>query len=153
MESFTVCHFVEVPVNYSWSLKKMIRQGHYEWVDPDITEKNFPVNRRENGLVNVLLIKFHTINGESLYNTQKALRALAQLKMRPAELPELLAFGAKYPDEQIKSPIHGLGSIHQGLAPCLDNNVENLDGRGVILEITEKRLVHHDWCRFAAVKN
>ena len=43
--------------------------------------------------------------------SDEVLKKLEKLGLRPATLPELLAFGATYPNKQRKFPIVALGSV------------------------------------------
>jgi hypothetical protein len=95
-----------VIVDYTKSLEAMIEDGHYDSKDSDITVDNFPVVGSSQVAVDLKLIR----RGKNK-STTDVLADLDRRGLRPATLPELLAFGAKYPDEQRKYPIIALGSI------------------------------------------
>jgi hypothetical protein len=102
----TVVNAFSVVVDYSKSLKAMIEDGHYDWKNNDITSDNFSVTG--SGQVNSGLELVHF--GKHV-STQDVLAELDKRNLCPATLPELLAFGAKYPEEQRKYPIIALGSV------------------------------------------
>lgn len=81
-------------VDYSQPLEKMVAAGHYDWVDPDITDNRFPL--QGSGTVNstARLTYFN-----EWVTSGEVLRRLGEQGLRPAILPELLAFGVKYPDK------------------------------------------------------
>ena len=106
----TIGSIFRVLVNYDLRLDAAIRNGKYDWKNDDITEKNFPTNRRETAELDIVLVH---LNRD--ISSEDAIKELDKLGLRPAELPELLAFGAKYPDEQRKYPIVALGSVWRRL--------------------------------------
>jgi len=75
------------------------------------------------------------------------------MNLRPATLPELLAFGAKYPDKQKEFPIMALGSVW--IDPDGDRRVHSLgwvEGeRELHLGWDKPGYVWGDYCRFLAV--
>jgi len=98
-----------VTVDYSRSLAKMIRAGHYDWVNPDftdITAKNFSIQGQGKLEINIELIHYC-----KSMEADEIIQDLDNRGLRPATLPELLAFGAKYPKKQREFPIVALGSI------------------------------------------
>ena len=98
----------KIAVNYCLSLKNTISAGKYDSVDPDINDKNFPIERHGHEEVEAKLVRFNRNIG-----SEDAIKELDKMKpsLRPANLAELLAFGAKFPDEQRKYPIVALGSV------------------------------------------
>lgn len=97
-----------VTMDYTKTVEQMVEAGTYDWKNKDINSENFPVNRRESGKVEVHLIHFNRF-----ISSDDATKELDRMGFRPAELPELLALGAKQPDEQRKYPIVVLGSAWQ----------------------------------------
>lgn len=95
-----------VTVDYALSLAAMIAAGKYDWANEDIAQRNFPL--RGEGKVEVGLRLVHL---DREMSTEAVLAELDQRGLRPATLAELLAFGAKYPEEQRKYPIVALGSV------------------------------------------
>ncbi|MGH9460150.1 MAG: hypothetical protein ACRD1X_02955 [Vicinamibacteria bacterium] len=94
-----------VAIDYSQSLVAMIQTGRYDWVNSDITEKHFPVASGP-AQVSIELVHFNRV-----MSTDDVLSELDRRGLRPATLPELLAFGEKYPEKQRKFPIIALGSV------------------------------------------
>ncbi len=100
-----------VSVDYSTTLEQMIAEGKYDWSNSDINSKNFPTASQVGQVtVNVELVHFNRNIG-----SEEALQELDKVGYRPANLSELLAFGAKYPDRQREFPIVALGSVWQRL--------------------------------------
>jgi hypothetical protein len=79
-----------VVVDYSMTLEQMIAAGDYSWVDKDIDTAHFPIEGAGKVEVKLQLIRRGgaTIKG--------IMAELAERNLRPATLPELLAFGSKY---------------------------------------------------------
>jgi len=134
-------------VDYGRSVEDGVKAGHYDWVDSDITSRNFPTKRKGTAEVAVELIHFNWY-----FWTDRVLRELDEMGYRPAELHELLAFGEKYPEIQRGFPIFALGSIWQDRGG--NRRVPYLGRSGWERELGLARL-ERCWsmvCRFAAVK-
>lgn len=113
-----------VSVDYTCTLVEMIKAGKYDWVNDNITEKNFPIHRpsvseaatgdggpyRVPGVQNNGNIELGLVHLNKVASEEEVLRHLEQLGLRPAKIEELLAFGEKYPDIQREFPIVALGS-------------------------------------------
>ncbi len=96
-----------VCVNHALSLKDMIKRGKYDWKNEDITSKNFPHDTAQGTKeLNVELVHF----GRYI-ESDEVISEMEKLGLRPATLPELLAFGEKYPDIQREYPVIALGSM------------------------------------------
>jgi hypothetical protein len=95
-----------VVVNYNRTIEQLVKAGKYDWSNPDITSKNFPSNKKGNAQVSIQLVHF-----DRTMTSDEVLKELDKQGLRPATLPELLAFGAKYPDKQREFPIVALGSV------------------------------------------
>jgi len=93
-------------VDYTMSLEAMIKVGAYDYENNEITAERFPLAGK--GRIDVDSIVEHF--GKYI-STDAALKALDKKGLRPATIAELLAFGAKYPEEQRKYPIVALGSV------------------------------------------
>jgi hypothetical protein len=94
-----------VTIDYDQSLADMIAAGKYDWKNEDITAKNFPM--QGNGAVNLKIVLIHPNRN---IESEDSVREQDQIGLRPATLPELLAYGAKYPETQREFPIVALGS-------------------------------------------
>ena len=136
-----------VLVNYGRSVADLIAAGNYDWKDRDVNDRNFPTVRSGEARVDIILVHFNCY-----ISTKDVLAELDKQGLRPAELPELLVFGATYPDLQRQFPIVALGSVWRGLdgfrcVPCLSGGDSE---RGLSLF-----WIGRDWvalCRFAAVR-
>ena len=95
-----------VSVNYDLSVEEAIGAGEYQAVNAHITARNFPWTRRGTADLEVVLFRF-----EHRMSSEQVLRALEEEGLRAAELPELLAFGATYPNVQRKFSVVSLGSV------------------------------------------
>ena len=94
-----------ITVDYGKSLAEMILAGHYDWTNSNITEKRFPV--KGSGKVELDLELVHYDHN---FSSDDAVKEMAKRGLRPATIEELLAFGVKYPEEQLKFPVVALGS-------------------------------------------
>jgi hypothetical protein len=133
-------------VDYRQSLQAMIQAGRYDWVNSDITEKHFPITPGPKD-VSIELVHF-----DRVMSSDDVLSELDRRGLRPATLPELLAFGAKYPEKQREFPIVALASVWRSWVgsrhvPCLWSDA---DGRYLGLGWLVCRWGAH--YRFAAVR-
>lgn len=94
-------------VNHGKTLKEMIATGHYDWVNSDITEANFPLDKGE-GIVEMDTEVIHI--GRDI-SSDDALKELDRRGYRAGTAAELLAFGATYPEKQREFPIVALGTV------------------------------------------
>ena len=95
-----------VTVNYNRTIEELVKAGRYHWQNSDITSQNFPSSRKGKAQVLIQLVHF-----DRDITSDEVLKALDKQGLRPVTLPELLAFGAKYPDKQCAFPIVALGSV------------------------------------------
>ncbi len=102
-EAFTIT------VNYDLSLQEMIATGKYDLVNCNITQNHFPLTG--NGKIELLLDLVHFGKTMSIDNV---LQEFDRRGLRSAILPELIAFGAKFPEKQREFPIVALGSVWTG---------------------------------------
>lgn len=106
-------------VNYDLPLREAIEAGNYQGVNSSITSENFPSTRHGQAQLEILLVRYG-----SRMTSEEVLRELDKEGLRPAELPEFLAFGAAYPELQRQFSIIGLGSTWKDRkgyrnVPCL----------------------------------
>lgn len=136
-----------VTVDYGRSLKSMIEDGKYDYVNEHIKPANFPVTGEGESKVEIIL---HFPN--RVTRSEEVIKELDKLGLRQANLPELCAFGAAYPDVQREFPIICLGSTWVG--PGGDRLVPYLvrwhAGRRLYLGWFGAEW--DDYCRFAAVR-
>jgi len=136
-----------VTVNYDLSLKEAINAGNYQAVHGDINAKNFPSTRSGQAALEIVLVRY-----EHRMKSEEVLQELGKEGLRPAELPEFLAFGAKYPDMQRKFSVAGLGSVWRDRkgyrnVPCL---YEASEGRYLDLHWWDDGW--YSYTRFAALQ-
>jgi hypothetical protein len=97
-------------VDYSQSLEDMILAGNYDWRNDDITAKRFPIVGK--GRVEFEDTLFHLDCGIS---SEEAFKLIADAdsknSWKPAKIENVLAYGAKNPEEQRKYHILGLDSV------------------------------------------
>ena len=135
-----------VAVNYDLPVEQAIDAGSYQAVHAEITSKNFPSARSGQAQLDIVLVRF-----EHRMRSEDVVQELDKEGLRPAELPEFLAFGAKYPDVQRKFSVAGLGSVWQDRkgyrnVPCL---YEASEGRYLDLHWWEDGW--YSYTRFAAI--
>ena len=99
-----------IDVDYRKSLSQMIDVGEFDWVNDKIVEENFP-HDPERGEVGVTI---ELVDFNSIPDSKMILTRLSKRGLRPANLEELCAFGAKFPKVQNRFPIVALGSIYSG---------------------------------------
>lgn len=109
-------------VDYSQSLKQMIAAGHYDWKNDDITAKRFPI--KGEGVVAYEARYFNFDHNISSEDAKKEIESADTANpWSAAKIEHILSFGAKYPEEQRKYPIPGLGSVAKVYGyrrvPCL----------------------------------
>lgn len=136
-----------IEVNYWVSIEDAVKLCRCDWSKSDITSEHFPTTRA--GEIDILIELVHF--NRNIW-TENALRKLDQMGFRPAELHELLALGAKYPDLQREFPIVALGSVWQG--PGGSRYCAYLDRYGSERALYLLWLDYGwgDFCRFAAVR-
>jgi hypothetical protein len=93
-------------VNYSLSVEDAIALGRYDRNHNKITSANFP-SRRKGTVEVIVLIKRFGRNMEP----SDVIKKLHSEGLRPAELSELLAFGAEYPEVQRDITLSAYGSV------------------------------------------
>lgn len=92
-------------VDYDQSLVEMVAAGNYDSVNPHIADDNFPVGSGEAEIEAVL------VHLDRVVSYNKVIQIIGRQDLRPATLPELLAFGTKHPELQCRYPIIALGSV------------------------------------------
>ncbi len=93
-------------VDYDQPLEEMITAGNFNHVDHQLNPDDFSSQQKGRAKLN-----FYVIASKPGASTDEIIDKLDTRGLRPATLPELLAFGSKYPDEQRKYFIYALGSI------------------------------------------
>ncbi len=103
------------------SLKELIAEGNYDYVNREITEKNFPEKEYVSDVNKYKLFYFN-----KYITSEEAIKEMGEM-YRPATLKELLTFGIANPELQREFPIIALGSVwvHRfgyRRVPCLDGS-------------------------------
>lgn len=88
----------KIVVDYSQSLDEMINAGEYDYVEEFVTEEKFPLPESMIGTKTELNLGLHCFDRQISFG--EAILELEKSELRLATLPELLAFGAKYRQEQ-----------------------------------------------------
>lgn len=142
-----IAEFFPISIDYAMSLADMIATCKLDWVNNDITQEHFQITG--NGTVELTSGLIHYARPMS---TDNILMDLDRRGYRPATLPELLAFGAKFPEKQREFPIVALASVCRlsygnRYVACLDGGAS---GRYLRLYYLEHAWSSH--CRFLAVR-
>lgn len=133
-------------IDYTRTLKEMIKAGCYDWTNSDITDKNFPMTGKGAFNTEVILLHYNKV-----MKTKEVLSDMESKGLKPAGIEYLLAVGEKYPNLQREFPVVALGSVWQDpfgrFVPCLN-------GRGVRrdLSLLWYGNVWLEYCRFLAVR-
>ena len=97
-----------VTVNYAGNktIKKLLKEGKYDWVNSGITDKNFPTDKTGTEEDEIHLVH---LDKRLFGNGDLVIEELDKLGYKPADLAQLLALGIKHPDLQKQFPIVALG--------------------------------------------
>ncbi|MFA5051197.1 MAG: hypothetical protein WC499_03720 [Patescibacteria group bacterium] len=142
---------IEVKGAKALSRLSRLYNGHYDEITLEIKcldqfydFRDDKVGDFQNITYGAVLIHIDVFRGYSETLTQ-----LGQLGLRPANLNELLAFGATYPDEQRKLPIIALNAFRNNRStvnedefqfPCLDSRIQ--DKNKPALRVFGKRVLN-----------
>ena len=132
ISNYNVTEEFRFAVNYTLTLVEMIAKGKYDWSNPDITLESFPIVG--SGVVEYEACYFDF--PDSVFSDDAIATIVAEDSTNPwepAQIEHKCSFGAKFPEEQRKYSIVGLGSV-AGVrgnrhVPCLwgDLSERNLD--------------------------
>jgi hypothetical protein len=156
-----------VPVNLTRTLAEMVSAGKYDYANPNIVEKNFPIQRpsasevaveggdpyRTPGIQNSDSTKLVLVHLNKVATTTEVLEHMDKLGLRPARIEELLALGEKYPDLQRQFPIVALGSVWvlSGGRRFVAYLARGGSRRGLVLGWVGPGCTWGELCRFVAV--
>lgn len=123
-------------VDYGLTLEQMIVAGRYDWTNSDITSERFPVKGA--GKMEYENKIFHF--GRNI-SSEEATRLIiaddTSNPWKPWKTEQSLAYGTKYPDDQMKGPLVGLGSSAE-----LDGNRNVL----ILFKVGSRRYLRlHGW--------
>ena len=96
-----------VTVSYTGkkTIKNLLKEGRYMWVNENITDRNFPAHETGTEEKEICLVHFD----RWFDNGDQVIEELDRLGYRLADPAQLLALGAQYPDLQRQFPIAALG--------------------------------------------
>lgn len=134
-------------VDYSQSLKEMIAAGKYGYANENITSSNFPFKGKGKIELEAQLVHFG-----KFMSSEAVLVELDKMGLRPATLPELLAFGATHSEEQRKYPVVALGSVWQSPSGYRGVPALWVDGSGRYLGLSWFEYDWYEYDRFLAVR-
>jgi len=148
--SYTYTEHYTIITNYAGNktIKNLLKEGKYDWVNVGITDKNFPTNKTGTEVDEIYLPHFHRrFDNEDLVIEE--LDGLGYKQVNPAQL---LALGAKHPDLQRQFPIAALGQcwVDSRARRCVVYLDGCSDGRHANLDWREDEW-HGDW-RVAVVR-
>lgn len=95
-----------VTVDYNLSFREMVKKGNYNW-SGGLVKETYKIPK--NGKTNIKIKLIPKI--EKNVSVSDILKDFDKRDLRPVTLPELLAFGAKYPHKQEEFYIFALGSF------------------------------------------
>ena len=106
-------------VHYDDGIAEMVVAGHYDYVNPNISPDTFPLQSSKPRHTIMYLLRINKV-----MKSDEILAELDRQGLRPATLPELLSFGATYPDKQRAMDIVALTGTWRDQdgyrkAPCL----------------------------------
>ena len=106
-------------VDYGRTIESLVAAGKYDWFHIDISSELFATERKGLAEATIELLHFETRKP-----TEEVLQAITSHGLRPADIVEILTFGATYPEEQRKYPIVARGALWIGtcgghFVPCL----------------------------------
>ncbi len=130
------------------TLRQLLKLGKYDWMNNDVSDKNFPQKKTGRESITLRLVNF-----ERVVSTKDVLAELKQARLRPANPAEILVLGAKHPEIQQQFPIIALGQ--NWLLPNRDRMVVCLAWHSMLRRVHLLCQYRRDWpmhCRFAAVE-
>ncbi|MFH1315615.1 MAG: hypothetical protein ABIH67_04420 [Candidatus Uhrbacteria bacterium] len=138
-----------ITINYNQTLKQMIAAGKYDWTNPDIIAKNFPIQGKGEAVYELILVH---LNRQA--TTRQVEEHLATQGLEPVRIEHLLAFGAANPNVQRQFPIIALGS--GWVSPRGRRGVPFLDRNGSLRDLNlDWGAPGNHWdasCRFLALR-
>lgn len=106
IEFFIMTSTTKLAVNYDNSIENLVKDGKYDHINCDITDKNFSSSEKGERVVEFKMFHFmkHMLSDHVIFEMKNA-------GFRPAIVKELLSYGKKNTEEQRKHPIVALGSV------------------------------------------
>ncbi|MCL5006775.1 MAG: hypothetical protein M1153_01320 [Patescibacteria group bacterium] len=114
---------IRLLVDYGKEPREAIREGSYNWIDPDVTLKRFPSAGEGISLLNLVALP----ERDNLRTLEDAWRYVGEKGLRPANLRELLAFGAEH-RRNTEGILLALGSVWNGPAVNKTTYIDEIPG-------------------------
>ena len=141
---------LSLSVNYSKKLNEIILPGRYDFVDPRIVVKNFPIEEEFGGrLVNLIARLFHF---KETMHTDEIISQIEKTDYRLGKLPELMAFGGTYPNLQRGVSIIALGQPTELNGSYFVPGLTKSGNQARIVKLYSFQGVWPPICHFLAVK-
>lgn len=123
--------------------------GHYDYVNPGITSRNFPlrIRPRVGGAREIVLLEFNYDP-----DSEQVLAEAKRLGLERPDYDDSFDFGEQFPDVQRKFPVVFLHEPWQGLHHDLHVVVLDSDSSERYLDLGSFRLGWYRHCRFAFVR-
>jgi hypothetical protein len=99
-------HAFALPVDETKMVEELVKEGSYDWNNPDIASKNFPVRSNRKTITDIFLFCFYKI-----MLSEEVVAEMNKVDCAPASIWTLLSLGASLPVLQKKFPIVALGSV------------------------------------------
>lgn len=96
----------KVVVNHTKTLADLIAEGKYDWVNENITQANFPIVGDSEAEEELALFHFNRD-----ISSDTAIAEMEKAGYDPADIADLLTFGASQPELQRQFPIVALKSV------------------------------------------
>lgn len=97
---------LSVKIRRQFSVSELVKLGKYNgYINPNITDKNFPESTGKEEKAEAILICFH-----ANVTSDEAMKVMKDLGLRPGTAKELLSLGIDHPEKQKEFPIVALGS-------------------------------------------
>jgi len=113
---------IELTDDYTKTVEQAVADGNYDWKNPSITAKNFPISPEMIGKKIKVSTKLFHFNRD--ISSEDAISEMDKAGYRPATLMELLVLGFLFPELQRQFPVVALGSVWRDAnlyryVPCL----------------------------------
>ena len=122
---------IELVVDYRTTWQEMMRFASFDWCNPDILEKNFPLPESMLGKSVSLSGKIFGFSSE--VSSANVIEECRKQNCRPANLAELFVLAQIQPGLKKRFPVVALGSVYAGPIRFCDYGyyvpVMNVDGR------------------------
>jgi hypothetical protein len=129
-KTFEIKEVYALKVDYNKNIMGAIADGHYSWVNQDIRAEYFNLIKAGRMTLETVLVQF----ARYVY-IDNALKDLNNHGLRPANLQELLAFGAEYPNIQNETAVIALAASCVGVGQFVSKTGYAYLDEGRIIDI------------------